>query len=96
MAAGTGNKMRLYCFVLILIGRKIDESSNVAEFLSILPPLRKSSRCVWCAGLFQNQLNHVTAFINHSAKWYKHKTIESHFVASAPYTPGRFPEWRKN
>ena len=33
MAARTGNKMRLYCFVLILIGRKIDESSNVAELI---------------------------------------------------------------
>ncbi len=33
MAARTGNKMRLYCFVLIPIGRKIDESSNVAELI---------------------------------------------------------------
>jgi hypothetical protein len=52
MAARTGNKMRLYCFVLMLLGRKINESSNVAELI-----------------------------------------LEEH---GAPYTPGRFPEWRRN
>lgn len=52
MAAGTGNKMRLYCFVLIPFGRNIDKSSNVVELI-----------------------------------------LEDH---GAPYTPGRFPEWRSN
>ncbi len=31
MAARTGNKMRLYCFVLMPFGRKIIERRNVAE-----------------------------------------------------------------
>ena len=52
MAARTGNKMRLYCFVLMPFGRKIDESSNVVELI-----LEKSG---------------------------------------TPYTPGRFPEGRRN
>ena len=33
MAARTGNKMRLYCFVLIPFGRKINESSNVVRLI---------------------------------------------------------------
>ncbi len=33
MAARTGNKMRLYCFVLMPFGRKINESSNVVELI---------------------------------------------------------------
>ena len=33
MAAGTGNNMRLCCFVLMPFGRKIDESSNVVELI---------------------------------------------------------------
>ncbi len=33
MAARTGNKMRLNCFVLMPFGRKINESSNVAELI---------------------------------------------------------------
>ena len=52
MAARTGNNMRLYCFILIPIDRKINESSNVVEF-----NLGKSG---------------------------------------APYTPGRFLEWKRN
>ena len=33
MAAGTGNIIRLYCFVLIPFGRRIDESSNVVKLI---------------------------------------------------------------
>ncbi len=52
MAARTCNKIRLYCFVLIPFGKRIDESSNADELI-----------------------------------------LEEH---GAPYTTGRFPEWKKN
>ncbi len=52
MAAGTGNKMRLYYFVLMPFGGKIDESSKIVELI-----------------------------------------LE---ITGAPYSPGRFPEWRES
>jgi len=52
MAARTGNNMRLYCFVLMPFGKRIDEGSNVVELI-----------------------------------------LE---ITGAPYSPGRFPEWRRN